>query len=67
MNIQIDISVHRSDLETTILASFPSKSLNYTVNHFVLTEIFIPNLREIHHLYKNVYNVSNKCEIIESN
>ena len=29
LNIQIDNFVHRSDLETTILACFPSKSLNY--------------------------------------
>ena len=31
LNIQIDIFVYCSDLETTILASFSSKSLNYTV------------------------------------
>ena len=30
LNIQIDKFVHRSDLGTTILASFPSKRLNYT-------------------------------------
>ena len=30
LNIQIDIFVYHSYLETTILAYFPSKSLNYT-------------------------------------
>ena len=29
LNIQIDNFVYRSDLETTLLASFPSKSLKY--------------------------------------
>ena len=36
LNIQIDKFVDRSDLETTILAYFPSKSLNYTaINLFI--------------------------------
>ena len=33
MNIQVEKIVYRSDLETIILASFPPKSLNYTVNN----------------------------------
>ena len=36
-------------------------------NQFILTEIVNLNHREIHHLYKNRYYVTNKCEIIESN
>ena len=39
MNIQIDNSVYRSDLETTILASFPSKSLNYTAKNLTLKKL----------------------------
>ena len=39
MNIQIDIFVYRSDLETTILVSFPSKSLNYTVTNSSLQKL----------------------------
>ena len=31
MNIQIDKLVYRSDMKTTYLASFPSKSLNYKI------------------------------------
>ena len=34
MNIQIDKFIYRSDLETTILASFPAKSLNHTAINF---------------------------------
>ena len=34
LNIQIDKFVYRSDLETTILAYFPSKCLNYTAINF---------------------------------
>ena len=30
LNIQLDIIVHRSELETTNMASFPSKILNHT-------------------------------------
>ena len=36
MNVQIDKFVYRSDLETTNLAYFPSKSLNYTAINFFL-------------------------------
>ena len=35
LNIQIDKFVCHSDLETTILAYFPSKSLNYTAINFI--------------------------------
>ena len=39
MNIQIDKFLHRSDLETTILAYFASKSLNYTAINFFLQKL----------------------------
>ena len=39
VNIQIDKLVHRSDSETTNLASLPSKSLNYTAINFFLQKM----------------------------
>ena len=39
LNIQIDKFVYRSDLETTIRAYFPSKSLNYTVMNLFLQKL----------------------------
>ena len=36
-------------------------------DQFILTEIVNLNHREIHHLYKKRYYVTNNCEIIESN
>ena len=35
-------------------------------NQFYLTEIVNLNHREIHHFYKNLYYVANKCEVIVS-
>ena len=67
LNIRIDKYVFRSDLETTILAPFPSKSLSYTVISSYLTEIVNVNHCEFHHLHRNRYYVANKCGIIESN
>ena len=66
LNIQIDKFVYRSVFETTILAYFRSKCLNYTaINLFLL--IVNLNRREIHHLYKNRFYAAIKCEINESN
>ena len=39
LNIPIDKFVYHSDLETTILAYFPSKSLNYTAINFFLQNL----------------------------
>ena len=39
LNIQIDNFVYHSDLETTILAYFPSKSLNYTAINLILQKL----------------------------
>ena len=39
LNIQIDKFVYHSDLETTILAYFPSKSLNYTAINLFLQKL----------------------------
>ena len=39
LNTQIDKFVHRSDLETTILAYFPSKRLNYTATNLFLQKL----------------------------
>ena len=39
LNIQIDKFAYRSDLETTILASLPSKSMNYTAINIFLQEL----------------------------
>ena len=46
---------------------FPIKMFELQSNQFFFTKFVNPNHREIHHLYKNWYDVSNKCEIIESN
>ena len=46
---------------------FSIKKFETHGNQFILTEIVKLNHRKIHHLYKNRYYVSNKCEIIESN
>ena len=69
LNIQIDEFVYRSDLETRILAFFPLKRLNYTLERQSIYSYGNCQLNhgEIHHLYKNRYYVANKCEIIESN
>ena len=64
MNIQIDKFVYHSDLETKILAFFPSKSFNHTA---ILIEIGDLNHRKIYHFYKNRCYVASKCGIIESN
>ena len=47
--------------------SFSFKKFELHGNQFILTEIVNLSHREIHHLYKNRYYLSNKCEIIESN
>ena len=39
LNIQIDKFVYHSDLETTILAYFPSKNLNYTAINLFLRKL----------------------------
>ena len=39
LNIQIDKFVHRSDLETIILESFPSEKLSYTVINLYSQEL----------------------------
>ena len=39
LNTQIDKFVYRSDLETTIFAYFPSKSLNYTAVNLILPKL----------------------------
>ena len=39
LNIQIDNFVYHSDLETTIRAYFPSKSLNYTAINLLLQKL----------------------------
>ena len=39
LNIQVDKFVYRSDLETTILAFFPSKCLNYTAINLFLQKL----------------------------
>ena len=39
LNIQVDKFVYRSNLETTILAYFPSKSLNYTAINLFLKKL----------------------------
>ena len=36
-------------------------------NQIILTEIVKLSHREVHHLYKNPFYLTNKCEIIESN
>ena len=64
LNIQIDNFVYHSDLETSILASFPSKILNCTAVKLFLRKL---STLTIDHLYKNRYYVANKSEIIESN
>ena len=46
---------------------FSLKKFELHGNQFFLTEIVNLNHREVHHLYKNRYYVSIKCEIIESN
>ena len=46
---------------------FSIKNSELHGNQFVLAENVNFNHREIHHLYKNLYYVANKCEIIESN
>ena len=46
---------------------FSLKKFELHGNQFVLTEIVNLNHREIHHLYKNRFYVTNKCETIESN
>ena len=46
---------------------FSFKKFELHGNHFKLTEIVNLNNCEFHHLYKNRYYVTNKCEIIESN
>ena len=45
---------------------FSLKKVELRGNQFILTEIAKLSHREIHHLYKNPYYVTNKCEIIES-
>ena len=45
---------------------FSIRKLELHGNQFILSEIVKLNHREIHHLYKNIYYVGNKCEIIES-
>ena len=55
-NIQIDLFVYRSDLETTILASSPSKSLNYTV--------IILNLQKLSTLTIANFSTSTKTDIM---
>ena len=67
LDIQIDTFVYRSELETTVFAYCPSKSLHYLAVSFFLLEIVNLSIREILHLYKNRYCVANKCEIVESN
>ena len=67
LNIQKDKLVSCSDLEKTILVSFPSKSLNYTATKNILTEIVILNRRKLHHLYRSRYWIANKGELIGSN
>ena len=39
LNLQIDKFGHQSDLETTILVYFPSKSLNYTAINLILQKL----------------------------
>ena len=46
---------------------FSLKKFELHGNQFILTEIVTLNHREIHHLYKDRYYVTNKCEIFESN
>ena len=46
---------------------FSLKKFEIRGNQIILSEIFNLNHREIHHLYKNRFNVANKFEIIESN
>ena len=41
LNIQIDKFVYRSGLETTILAYFPSKKLNYSATKLFIQELSI--------------------------
>ena len=41
LSIEIDKIVYRSDLETTVLAPFPSKSFNYTAINFFLQKLSI--------------------------
>ena len=67
LNIQIDKFIYRSDLETTILASFPSNSLNYTVissylqrlstltNFILIGNVYCPDTKwsDKHGLHKN--------------
>ena len=46
---------------------FSLKKFELHGNQFILTETVKLNHRENHHLYKNRFNLANKCEIIESN
>ena len=46
---------------------FAFKKFELLGNQFIITEIVNLYHRENHHLYKNLYYVANKCELIESN
>ena len=46
---------------------FSIKKFELHGNQYILTEIVKLNQREIHHLYKNLFYVADKCEIIDSN
>ena len=63
-NIQIRLSFRFGNNNSCV---YSLKKFELDGNQFILAEIVNLNHREIHHLYKNRYYVSNKCEIIESN
>ena len=46
---------------------FSIKQFELYGNQFFLTESLNFNHREIHHLYRNLYHIANKCEMNESN
>ena len=42
------------------------KTFEHRGNHFMLSEVFNPNLRRNHHFYKNPFYVDSSCKIFKS-
>ena len=66
LNIQKDNFVYRSDLETTVLASTPSKNLKYAVIISFLQKMSLLTMTILTTSTGNDIVLQNKCEIFES-